>query len=112
METNDAMEQLTKTGFDEEALAALPPTAPFAESIRKQAFQEFLAQPIPSQETEEWRYTDLEGFGFDLRPFVEGGRVRIQQHKNFKILHGSIPPGSDRRHSREPRRRMRAHRRS
>ena len=62
-----------KTGFDEEALAALPSTAPFVETIRKQAFEEFRALPIPSQETEEWRYTDLEDFDFGLRPFAEGG---------------------------------------
>jgi len=65
----------TRTGFDEEALAALPPTAPFVEAIRKQAFAEFLALPIPSQETEEWRYTDLEDLDLELRPFVEGGRA-------------------------------------
>ena len=30
--------------------------------------------PIPSQQTEEWRYTDLEGFGFDAySPFASGG---------------------------------------
>lgn len=71
----DEVTQATKTGFDEEALAALPSPAPFVEALRKQAFQEFLAQPIPSQETEEWRYTDLSEFGFDLRPFAEGGRA-------------------------------------
>jgi Fe-S cluster assembly protein SufD len=69
------MTQATKTGFDEEALSALPSPAPFVETLRKQAFDEFLALPIPSQETEEWRYTDLEGFDFDLRPFAEGGRA-------------------------------------
>ena len=69
------MPELTKTGFDEEALSALPSPAPFVEALRKQAFQEFLAQPIPSQETEEWRYTDLSEFSFDLRPFAEGGRA-------------------------------------
>ncbi|HEV8621661.1 MAG TPA: SufD family Fe-S cluster assembly protein, partial [Actinomycetota bacterium] len=67
------MERTADIGFGEEALAALPSTAPFAESIRKQAFQEFLAQPIPSQETEEWRYTDLSEVEFDFRPFTEGG---------------------------------------
>jgi Fe-S cluster assembly protein SufD len=64
-----------RTGFDEEALAALPPAPPFVEAIRKQAFAEFLALPIPSQETEEWRYTDLEGIDLELRPFAEGGRA-------------------------------------
>ena len=61
------------TGFDEHALRALPATAPFVEKIRAQALAEFEALPVPSQETEEWRYTDLEDFDFDLRPFAEGG---------------------------------------
>jgi Fe-S cluster assembly protein SufD len=65
----------TKTGFDEEALASLPATAPFVGAIRKQAFEELLALPIPSQETEEWRYTDLEHLDLDLHPFAEGGRA-------------------------------------
>lgn len=69
------MTQTTKTGFDEEALTALRSPAPFVETLRKQAFDEFLALPMPSQETEEWRYTDLEGFDFGLRPFVEGGHA-------------------------------------
>lgn len=69
------MTQATKTGFDEEALASLPSPAPFVETLRKQAFNEFLALPIPSQETEEWRYTDLEHLDFDLRPHADGGRA-------------------------------------
>jgi Fe-S cluster assembly protein SufD len=69
------MTQTTKTGFDEEALTALRSPAPFVGTLRKQAFDEFLALPMPSQETEEWRYTDLEGFDFGLRPFVEGGHA-------------------------------------
>ena len=49
--------------------------APFVEQLRKQAFDEFRALPIPSQETEEWRYTDVEHFDFDLAPFA-GRRKR------------------------------------
>lgn len=60
-------------GFDEHALSALPSAPPFVDEIRRRAFEEFEALPIPSQETEEWRYTDLEDFGFDLRPFADGG---------------------------------------
>jgi Fe-S cluster assembly protein SufD len=63
----------TKVGFDEEALAALPPSAAFVDAVRKQAFEEFRALPVPSQETEEWRYTDLGDFDFDLRPYADGG---------------------------------------
>lgn len=63
----------TKTGFDEEALAALPSSAPFVETLRKQAFAEFLALPMPSQETEEWRYTDVSELDLELMPFSQGG---------------------------------------
>ena len=76
----------TTTGFDEHALARLPSPAPFLDAIRAQAFEAFEALPIPSQETEEWRYTDLEGFGFDLRPFVEGGRAENLDQVPEEIL--------------------------
>ena len=76
----------TTTGFDEHALARLPSPAPFLDEIRAQAFEAFEALPIPSQETEEWRYTDLEGFGFDLRPFVEGGRAENLDQVPEEIL--------------------------
>jgi Fe-S cluster assembly protein SufD len=76
----------TKTGFDEEALAALPSPAPFVDTLRKQAFNEFLALPMPSQETEEWRYTDLEGFDFDLLPFADGGRAENLDDVREEIL--------------------------
>jgi Fe-S cluster assembly protein SufD len=63
----------TKHGFDEEALGHLSDAPAFVETLRKQAFKEFLALPIPSEETEEWRYTDVEHFDFDLAPFAGGG---------------------------------------
>ena len=31
--------------------------------------------PVPSQETEEWRYTDLSGFDLDFAPYTPGGRA-------------------------------------
>ena len=58
--------------FDEEALAGLPAAPAFVEAIRKQAFEEFHALPIPSQETEEWRYTDLSGFDLSFVPHSPG----------------------------------------
>ena len=61
-------------GFTQEALDRLPAPGSLGR-LRKQAYEEYLALPVPSQETEEWRYTDLEDFDFDLRPFVEGGRA-------------------------------------
>ena len=59
--------------FDQHALDALPSRAPFVERLRARSFDAFEALPIPSQETEEWRYTDLEGLDLDLQPFAEGG---------------------------------------
>ena len=50
------------TTFDERALASLPEVAGFTGDLRRQAFAEFEALPMPSQETEEWRYTDLSDF--------------------------------------------------
>lgn len=75
-----------KTGFDEEALASIPPSTPFVESLRKHAFQEYLALPIPSQETEEWRYTDLSGFDFGFTHFASGGRAEDLDQVPGEIL--------------------------
>jgi Fe-S cluster assembly protein SufD len=58
--------------FDEEALAALPAAPGFIEGARKQAFEEFHALPIPSPETEEWRYTDLSDFDLSFVPHSPG----------------------------------------
>ena len=63
----------TKSSFTKEALADLPPAGEFVTRLREQAFLQFDAAPIPSQETEEWRYTDLSDFDFDFAPFVHGG---------------------------------------
>lgn len=68
-------ELATKVGFDEETLGALPASTPFVDALRRQALEEYLALPIPSQETEEWRYTDLLGFDFGFTPFAAGGRA-------------------------------------
>ena len=61
------------TTFDRAAFAALPATAGFAADLRAQAFAEFEALPLPSPETEEWRYTDLSAFALDHAPFTGGG---------------------------------------
>jgi Fe-S cluster assembly protein SufD len=61
------------TGFDEEALARLPAPG-FLRDLRAQALEEWRALPIPSQQTEEWRYTDLEDFDVtSFASFTEGG---------------------------------------
>ena len=60
------------TTFDERALAALPRAPAVSQALRTQAFEEFRALPVPSQETEEWRYTDLSGFGLSFDPRTSG----------------------------------------
>ena len=59
--------------FDEHAIAELPEVAGFTGELRLRALAEFEAMPIPSQETEEWRYTDLSDFDLDFIPFSPGG---------------------------------------
>jgi len=63
------------TTFDERALASLPEAAGFTGPLRKQAFEEFQALPVPSQATEEWRYTDLSEFDLSFTPYTPGGRA-------------------------------------
>ena len=41
--------------------------------LRADALRSFEAMPVPSQETEEWRYTDLSAFELDFQPFADGG---------------------------------------
>jgi Fe-S cluster assembly protein SufD len=63
----------TNTGFDEATLARLPAPG-FLRDLRAQALEEWRALPVPSQQTEEWRYTDLEGFDVDaFVSFAQGG---------------------------------------
>ena len=60
------------TTFDRAALDALPIAPGSTRAIRARAFDEFEALPTPSQETEEWRYTDLSDFALDFVPHVPG----------------------------------------
>lgn len=63
------------TRFDEHALAELPEAAGSIGDLRRRALAEFEALPIPSQETEEWRYTDLSALELDFAPYAVGGRA-------------------------------------
>ncbi|MFN2543260.1 MAG: Fe-S cluster assembly protein SufD [Actinomycetota bacterium] len=65
-----------RAGFTKQTLDDLPPSSAFVTSLRRQALAEFEAAPIPSQETEEWRYTDLSDFVFDHVPFTPGGSAQ------------------------------------
>jgi Fe-S cluster assembly protein SufD len=60
------------TTFDRAALEALPIAPGSTGAIRQRAFEQFLALPVPSPETEEWRYTDLSSFELDFEPHVPG----------------------------------------
>ena len=62
-----------RTGFDEDALSALPPGPNFISELRTRAFEEYHALPVPSQETEEWRYTDLSELDLGFAPWTAGG---------------------------------------
>jgi len=74
------------TTFDEEALGRLPGAPSFVEALRKQAFTEYLALPIPSQETEEWRYTDLSELDLSFTPFAAGVRAENLDGVDERIL--------------------------
>ena len=70
-ETNFAVSTMTST-FDERALGELPEVPDFVQTMRRRAFEEYRALPIPSQETEEWRYTDLSDLDLSFTPHVAG----------------------------------------
>jgi Fe-S cluster assembly protein SufD len=64
----------TRNGFDRAALEALPAARGFLAQLRERAFEEFVTLPVPAQETEEWRYTDLSGLELGaFAPFATGG---------------------------------------
>src|SRR5881396_3548020 len=68
----------TQTGFHGEALEEIHrrDSDGFLTSLRNSAFEQFEAMPIPSPETEEWRYTDLREFDLSrFTPFAEEPRA-------------------------------------
>ena len=67
------MAVVSTTTFDERALEALPDGARSTAPQRRQALELFGSMPVPSQETEEWRYTDLSDFELDFDAFTDGG---------------------------------------
>ena len=60
------------TTFDERALDALPNGSASVGAQRRRSLELFRSMPVPSQETEEWRYTDLSDFELDFLPHTEG----------------------------------------
>ena len=89
------MSQTATTTFSREALAELPTAPGYIEELRGEAFERFEAMPIPSQETEEWRYTDLSELDLSFRPHapghgrgvpgVEGERAGVQLQHNSSV---------------------------
>lgn len=61
------------TGFTRDALPAPAGEPAWHRRLREEAVALFEAMPVPSQETEEWRYTDLSGFEVEaFAPFAPG----------------------------------------
>ena len=89
------MSQTSTTTFSREALEALPGAPRYLEELRREAFERFEAMPIPSQETEEWRYTDLSDLDLSFQPHVpghgrgvppvEGERAGVQLQHNSSV---------------------------
>lgn len=56
---------------------ALPSGGPsWLADLRKEALAAYEALPVPSQDTEEWRYTDLSGLDLDAHPPAEPATER------------------------------------
>jgi Fe-S cluster assembly protein SufD len=65
---------LSATRFDEAALPQPAGQSDALRDLRRRGLEAFTTLPIPSQETEEWRYTDLSGLDFEaFSPFADGG---------------------------------------
>jgi Fe-S cluster assembly protein SufD len=64
------------TTFIEERLPAPVGEPDFVRALRREALELYRALPIPSQETEEWRYTDLSGLDLEgFTPLPPGRRA-------------------------------------
>ncbi|MBI4260501.1 MAG: Fe-S cluster assembly protein SufD [Actinobacteria bacterium] len=66
-------EVATRSTFTSEALPAPEGEPAFVRSLRERALEEFEALPMPSPETEEWRYTDVTDLDLAFEPFADGG---------------------------------------
>src|SRR6184192_3557307 len=65
-------ETTTTSGFSRDALERVAAARGDGARVRDRAFGEFEAMPMPSPETEEWRYTDLREFDLSrYRPHAE-----------------------------------------
>jgi Fe-S cluster assembly protein SufD len=86
----------TATRFNRETLQELERTdkLPFAAELRRRAFEQFEAMPVPSPDTEEWRYTDLRDFDLgQFTPFVEEARAETLDEVKPGLLEAAGPLG-------------------
>ena len=83
------MAAVSTTTFDERALASLPEAPDFVVQLHAEALQRFEAMPVPSQETEEWRYTDLSAFELNFEPHPDGaGPEDVNRHGSTGLSGG------------------------
>jgi Fe-S cluster assembly protein SufD len=68
-------ETLIENGQTETELPSPPGQPTWAAGLRREALGLYRALPIPSQETEEWRYTDLSGLDLDAFVPLAAGQV-------------------------------------
>jgi Fe-S cluster assembly protein SufD len=87
------MTATSTTTFDERALEALPDGAASTAAQRRRALELFRSMPVPSQETEEWRYTDLSDFDLDFAPHTPGRTATTLDDVPEEILAVAGPVG-------------------
>jgi Fe-S cluster assembly protein SufD len=87
------MAAVSTTTFDERALESLPDSAASTAVQRRRALELFRSMPVPSQETEEWRYTDLSEFELDLAPHSPGRTASTLDEVPDEILAAAGPIG-------------------
>lgn len=59
----------------------------WARTLRGESFEAFATLPVPSQETEEWRYTDMSGFDLEsFVPFAPGTQAANLDEIDDRIL--------------------------
>jgi Fe-S cluster assembly protein SufD len=83
------MASVSTSTFDERALEALPDGSASTAAQRRRALGLFEATPVPSQETEEWRYTDLAGFELDFEPHAPGRTATSLDEVPGELLEGA-----------------------
>ena len=87
------MTAVTTSTFDERAMESLPDGADSTAAQRRRALDLFASMPMPSQETEEWRYTDLSDFDLGFAPFTAGSTATTLDDVPEELLAAAGPVG-------------------